>query len=298
MSNERLKLTSPVGRLVRGSLYDPKTVDSEGNLLVYKSGAKAGQTGRVDYWFHLAIPKGAETQWNQTAWGAEIFKVAQKGFPNGQYNSPHFAWKIIDGDSQIPNSNQKKPCDSEGYPGHWILNLSRPVAPIIYDRGGLHVIPEKDAVLPGDYIQVYFEVLPNGSSQSPGLYLNHIYVSLRAPGDRITFMPPASTVGFGEAPLPVGVSEQAPGYIAPVTPMTSGPSMPVQPAPLPQPVQPYTQILQPQNVVPPLPVAPPPAPIAPVGRVMLPAAAGYTYEQLQTMGYTDQMMIERGYMQA
>ena len=65
--------TTPVGRLLMGSLYNPQTTDMEGNPLVIRSGPNAGQP-KVQYFFAVGIPKGLETHWSQTPWGQLIWK--------------------------------------------------------------------------------------------------------------------------------------------------------------------------------------------------------------------------------
>jgi hypothetical protein len=107
--SSRIELLTPVGRLVQGSLYSGSTTDAENRPLIYKTGANAGQP-RTNFWFNVALKKGTEQHWNQTDWGLKIWNVGQAGFPQGQANSPTFAWKIIDGDSQIPNTQGKRPC--------------------------------------------------------------------------------------------------------------------------------------------------------------------------------------------
>ena len=279
MSN-RTDLLTPVGRLVQGSLYEPKTTDAENKPLVYKTGPNAGQP-RTQFFFAIAIPKGNETHWNQTEWGGKIWTVGQAGFPQGQANSPAFAWKITDGDSMVPNRVGKKPCEFEGYPGHWILKFSGGFAPNIYNSDGSQQLLEPGHVNLGDYIQVYGNVADNESQQQPGVYLNHSMVAFSGYGARIFMGADPKMVGFGNSPLPAGASttpipqgfSPASGYHSPTPPPTAAP---------------YPAILTPS--------APPAPPAAPV-RVMLPAANGASYEQLIASGWTDQLLIQHGMMQ-
>jgi hypothetical protein len=283
MSN-RTDLLTPIGRLVQGSLYEPKTTDAENKPLIYKTGPNAGQP-RVEYYFALAVPKGTEQHWNQTEWGGKIWAVGQAGFPNGQANSPAFAWKITDGDSTIPNRVGKKPCDFEGYAGHWILKFSGGFAPNIYNADGTQQLLEPNHVNLGDYIQVYGNVADNESQQQPGVYLNHSMVAFAGYGTRIFMGADPKSVGFGNAPLPPGAS---------ATPLPQG-FNPATPTPAPTPPAtapaPYPQILTPGT--PPMPPAPPAAP----ARVMLPAAQGATYESLIAAGWTDGLLVQHGMMQ-
>lgn len=307
----KVNITSPVGRIVMGSLYDPSTTDAEGKPLVVKSGPNAGQP-RVNYFFALAIPKNpGETHWAQTSWGAQIWQVGNVAHPNAA-QSPAFAWKIEDGDSQVPNKKGKKPCDNEGWRGHWILKFSGGFAPKIYqpEGSGYVQVMQKDFCKTGYFVEVAFSVEGNGSTSQPGIYLNHSMVCFRAYGQEITFGPDVSSAGFGSAPLPAGATMTPP---LSALPMPQAPNvLPQVPAPVPAyapagagavgnavppvgaggvgnaapiPVIPNTQFLQ----------VPPPAP--PVYQ-MTAAANGTPYESFIAQGWTDALLIQHGYMLA
>jgi hypothetical protein len=267
-------LLTPVGRMVEGSLYNGKSTDMEGRPLTYKTGANQGQP-RLNFYFALAIKKGVERHWSETQWGALIYQTASKGFPKGEYSSPKFAWKVLDGDSTEVNIHGVRPCDKEGFPGHWIIKFSNGFAPNIVNRDGTQQILEKDYVNPGDYIQVFATVDSNDSQQQPGVYINPQHVAFAGYGERIATGVPAKDVGFGKDPLPIGASP---------VPLTSGfnpqPSTPApQDAPImpPVPVQPHTAILTP--------------------KVMLPKANGIPYEAYIQQGWTDALLVQHGYMQ-
>ena len=78
----------------------------------------------TELYFAVAIPKQGEQHWNQTLWGQQIHTRAVQDWPNGEHGALDFSWKIIDGDSQIPNKKGKKPADREGWAGNWILNCN------------------------------------------------------------------------------------------------------------------------------------------------------------------------------
>lgn len=329
---QKVNITSPVGRIVMGSLYDPSTTDAEGKPLVVKTGPNAGQP-RVNYFFALAIPKGAEPHWAHTPWGQQIWNVGNQAFPNAA-QSPAFAWKIEDGDSQIPNKNGRKPVENEGWRGHWILKFSGGFAPKVYQQEGAGYVQvmQKDFCKPGYFVEVAFSVDGNGSQSQPGVYINHSMVCFRAYGPEISFGPDVASAGFGQSALPAGASmtppagaipmPQAPaaapaayappalpgapvGYAPP--PVPAGiPQIPgVAPAPLPQggfapmpsapvPVMPNPGFVQ---VPPPAPapMAPPPAPVAPV-RQMTAAAQGIPYESYIEQGWNDALLVQHGMM--
>src|ERR1700740_1677164 len=120
--SEAVYLTTPVGRLLWGSVSVPKTKDSKGNPLVIKKGPEAGKPN-PRYEFGIGIPKAGEQHWNQTVWGRLIWDTALKAFPNGF--AADFSWKVTDGDSTAPTKKGKAaPCTREGHPGHWVLAFS------------------------------------------------------------------------------------------------------------------------------------------------------------------------------
>lgn len=298
--SQRVNITSPVGRIVMGSLYDPSTTDAEGKPLVVKTGPNAGQP-RVNYFFALAIPKGAEPHWAHTPWGQQIWAVGNQAFPNAA-QSPAFAWKIEDGDSQIPNKKGRKPCDNEGWRGHWILKFSGGFAPKVYQQEGSGYVQvmQKDFVKPGFFVEVAFSVEGNGSQSQPGVYLNHSMVCFRAYGQEIVFGPDVASAGFGASPLPAGASmtppagtvpmPQAPGVAAaPLAPQGVPPvpgmiaTPPGIPGPASQIAYPGAPVGAVPGTVPHAPGSPintglpqipgaVPAPLAPVGSVPMPSA--------------------------
>lgn len=251
----KIQLLSPVGRIVMGSLYEPYTKDADGNPLVVKTGPSAGQP-RVQFFFALAVPKQpGHTHWSQTEWGAKIWSLGHQAFPQAA-QSPTFAWKIEDGDSQIPNKKGNKPCDNEGFKGNWIIKFGGGYAPKVYEQKGndclLNVV--KDFVKPGYFAEVQFSVDSNDSTAQPGIYINHNMVCFRGFGQEIVFGPDPNSVGFGQAALPAGAS-----------------------------------------AVPLATTAPLPAPAAPI-HTMLPAANGASYESLIAAGWTDALLVQHGMM--
>jgi len=302
--------TTPVGRLVAGSLYKPNTTDAEGRPLVTKSGPSAGQP-RKDYFFALAIPKGAEAThggfgWMATPWGAMIRAAGEAFLPNAA-QMPTFAWKVKDGDSQVPNRRQKRPCDQEGWPGHWVVMFSSGFAPKCFTLVGQSSpapFDTVDAINLGDYVQVNGSTGGNGAQQQPGVFVNHNMVCLVGYGDRIVVGPDVASAGFGGAPLPAGASATPrAGFTPPAVP-GSPPALPPvlgAPAVAAVPALPVTAVSLP---APSLPVIPNPAflqvPTPPAVAVhrLTPAANGATYEQLIAKGWTDALLVQNGLMSA
>lgn len=225
----KIEITSPVGRIVGGSLYKANTTDGDGNALVVKHGPNQGQP-RVSYWFHVAIQKEAgHTHWAQTAWGSVIWNHGNKEM-GATAQSPRFAWKIEDGDSQVPNLKGRKNSDNPDLRGCWIIKLSGGFAPKVYEvqNGGLVQNLNEDFCKTGYFAEVRFSVEGNGSDQQPGVYLNHSMVLFRAFGPEITFGTTAQEA-FSVAPataLPPGAS-----MVPPPSAVAMPAAAPVAPAP-------------------------------------------------------------------
>ena len=311
-----IDFTLPPGRLVQGSLTVAQDKDATGNPLVVKTGPNAGQP-RVNYYFAVAIPKTPGVHWASEDWGAPIWAEGHAAFPGGQTQRADFAWKITDGDSVEPDQNMKRPCDREGFPGHWVVRFSGGKAPQVYSllpgQASPVLVPDPaGAVGLGDFVQVRGSVCGNGEITKPGVYLNHSMVCLRAYGPRISTGPDVASAGFGGGALPPGASftppAAAPGQLppppaapgagapmppaaptyapppaaAPATPVTAAPAAPAAPTPSPAHVG-----------LPPM-APPPPAP-AP-GPVMLPAANGVPYDAYRASGWTDEQLRASGLM--
>ena len=305
-----VNILTPTGRLVAGSLYEPQTKDQSGAPLVIKTGPDAGKATQKFY-FGLAIPKTQAAWWDEP-WGKEILAVGQAGFPQGQWKLPSFAWKIVDGDSQVPNKMNRKPCDNEGYPGNWVLNFSSSFAPKVYNSDGSAIIADEGAVKLGYYIQVAGSVDANNNLQNPGVYLNHRMVALQGYGPEITRGPDPTSVGFGKGPAPAGMLATPPGAMhnapaVPGSPMVPGPGVPdmppvATPPPAPVAVTPHPAFLSPPPAIPgvgappPPPAAPAPPPPPPAGPQMTAKAAGQPYAEFIKAGWTDANLRAHGYM--
>lgn len=274
----KVNFTTPVGRIVGGNLYKGQDKDADGNPLLVKNGANKGLP-RLDYYFELAVPKAGEQHWNQTAWGLEIWQVGATEFPQ-VHMTPTFAWKVTDGDSQVPNTKGKRPCDRLGFPGHWVLRLSSGFPPKIYrfkqGTRDLEQVLEQDFLRPGFFAQVNLDVGGNGSQQRPGVYLNHAMVCFIGYGEEIISGPDPSEAGFGGALPPGASATPISGAFAPAAPGLP-PMPPGAPAPAPRP---------------PAPAAPP----ATVNPTLQPVpGAAHSIDQLRALGWTDDQIVAGGY---
>lgn len=312
---------TPPGRFVGGSLYQGSTKDDKGNIKTYKTGANAGQP-RTDYSVGIAIAKTQPHWASEPGWGQAIWAEGHAAWPSGQAQHPSFAWKVVDGDSTIPNKRMKKPCDQEGYPGHWVLWFSGTTPPKLAVAIGTEPQwnDQPGFCMPGDIIEIRGSVSGNESSEAAGVYLNFEAVCMRAyhkEGRIVGQGVDLATAGFGASPLPAGASAMPVGNALagqpPAAPPVPGatpstpvaPPVPVSPAPASSPVPavplapitPNPAILGapgPVSVPPapvPLPVqAPPPAPAKPVMK------DGSDYDAWITAGWTHQQMVDGGHL--
>lgn len=338
MSKNQEPILFPPARMVQGNLYEPRTTDALGNPLVVKNGPNRGQP-RQDFYFAFAIPKTpGVTHWAHEKhpdprvgdWGAKLWNTAHKFWPGGQTQRTDFAWKIDDGDSTIPNKNNKRPCDQVGFPGHWIVRCGGGYAPKIVNKDGSAYILEPGAVKCGYYIQVYGNISSNESDQTAGLYINHSLVSLQGFADIIASGPDPSSVGFGTSALPAGASSvplagmtvpatgapppppSAPSGHTALPPVHAAPATPTPPpnngfvanaagAPPPPggygatPPPPAAPAPAAYAAAPPPPAAAPAAPPPPVGRAMT-AAATTSYDAYRAAGWDDAALIAHGLM--
>ncbi len=195
-------IRTPVGRLVQGNPWVPNTTDRKGAPLVYKTGAKAGQP-RTDFYLAIAIEK---TNPEYTELKDAIVKQAQMDWPNGEYQLPNFAWKVMDGDGIDENgrSNAEKP----GFAGCWVLKFSGTYPPQCVARGGSSVLTDPASIKRGDYIRIYGTVGHNRPAEKKGLYLNYNLVEFQGYGEEIRSGPDAKQV-FQQQPTyrPAGMSD-------------------------------------------------------------------------------------------
>lgn len=287
----------PPGRLIMGSLYEGSKTDADGNPRVTKTGPNVG-SAYVQFFFGVAIPKGAEPHWAQTAWGQLIMAVGAAAFPQ-VYQSRTFAWKIIDGDSTELNEEGRRPCDREGAPGHWIVKFSGGFQPKLFQQTGPRIFSDLTApglIRKGYWIQVAGNVKDNVPSKKPGVYLNPSMVLFVRADAEITSGPDAATVFEGAAisePLP-GMSALPAGFgAAPARVALPALQPPAAPA-LPTYVTPNPGILA-LPALPALPavVAVPPAPAEPT---LTPKglASGYSYADYRKGGWSDEVMRANG----
>jgi hypothetical protein len=217
-----------------------------------------------------------------------------------------------------------RPCDKEGYPGHWVFTFRSGFPIKFVNSDGSAYLLDKGAVKCGDYVQVAGSVVGN-TGKSPGVYLNHTIVSLQGLGEAITGGPDPKTLGFGQGAQPegmtavgalrtgsapptppaAGATPAAPGAgSTPPPPGGSSPPPPGNAAPPQVPVQPAAGFVGANNGAPPPPGAssPPPPPggapaAPPAGPKMTAKAAGQSYAAFIAANWTDALLKQHGYME-
>lgn len=289
-ANQIVDILTPVGRLVQGSCFEGDNTNMDGAPLLVKSGPNVGQP-RTEYFIAIAIPK---TDPALPAMMAKIQAEARRGFPQffdagGNCILPTFAWKIIDGDSQVPNTRGVKPCTREGFPGHMVFNMSGGFAPKCYTTDTPpRAIVDPKGIKRGDYIRVYGSVAANMNATKPGLYLNHNMIQLIGHGQEIVTGPQAADVFAGAVALPPGASATPVAPAAALAPVgmpgaAPAPAWTPPAAAAPAPAHDFLKAAPPVAAAPAY-APPPPPPPAPVNYR---AGDGnvYTREQLTAAGY-------------
>ena len=279
------RIDFPVARLVSGSVSKLTPVtDSHGNQKVGRNGKAREQVN-----FGIAIPKGGESSFRDTAWGAAIAEEANKSYPimNGDFPDC-FSWKVIDGDGCTANGAGKIPVMQPGYAGHWIVFFVQGWAPKL-DRPAAEFVT-------GYYVTVAGDVLGNGEQlpRTPGLYMNPVSVKLAGMGEPLGVQTDVGTraavTSEPETAATVAARFAArvavPGAVG--TPVSVTPSRKFMDASADKSID--TSAAKPVVTL--------PAPDLNTYRVivMLPAANGCTYEAMIEGGWTDALMIEHSMM--
>jgi hypothetical protein len=292
MATEKyIQVLFPTGRLITGSLYNPNTTNMVGEPLMYKSGKKKDQP-RVDYFIGIAIKKTpGVTHWSQEvsgnarvgAWGKKIWDAAHLFWGDIAGKKDNFAWKIIDGDStSYDNGNPpKRPCDKPNYKGHWIINMSRDLPPVITNKDGSKFLLEPDAIRRGYFVQIVATIKSNETPDKMGIFITHDAVSLQFFGEEILSGIDPASVGFGGDNAPIGAHPIPDGAFG---------HMPASPTVVT--AAPNHNFINNAIAPPPLPPAPPTAPL-PVSEPRK-LTNGMSYDSYIAVGWTDEQLREKG----
>lgn len=281
--------TSPVGRLVGGDVFKPRTKDFDGRPLMTRNNEP-----RVEYVVQIAFPK-SDPDTEQMR--AKIYQAAAEGFPTlfpgGQCSLPSFSFKWVDGDSTTPNQRGTIPSTKEGYAGHWVLTFKSAFAPQVFGQKQ-EPIADPSAIKRGDYVRVGVSCRGNESQSKPGVYLNHSMLQLCGYGEAISTGPDAAVVFAEDYHLPPGASA------TPVAPSAvPGASPPAPPAGIPTPAAvpaPAAPAGAPAPVPFGAPSAVPPAPPPPAAARQMAPGCPFTYEALVAQGWSDEQMRAAGHL--
>lgn len=309
MTNPTNNRFTVAGRYVQGDMYNARTNKKQPEKKPY-------------IYFAVAVPKGVESAWTETTWGAEMAQNATGAFPqfkrNGAFNPPaKFSWKVEDGDATEPNDNGAVNAETEGFAGNWILKSnSRLGPPKIYRRnpqtGAYELYETKDAIRKGDFVEARFSHQPNtpkdpGADFTPGLYLQADMINFLAYGQPIysfinedaqdVFNPSvalpagASLVPLAESSSPLQTSSTRARHVPEDHTQAHTPQQIAQAT---MAVKPHTSILTGQSALttpsrPSRPSRPTPAePIVKHGQ--------WSYAELKGDGWTDEELRQEGYI--
>jgi len=210
---------TPVARLIHGHpmKQNPKVNKKTKQPVLDKTGQQV-----KEIYIGIAIPKAGEASWKDTEWGKQIVMAAldaEHGYAEAMTRRDDFSWKIVDGDSDIPNKEGNIPNHDEYKRGHWVLHLNTRIPYNCYHVGKyspLDAIQDVNTIKLGDYVRVNIVAKGNKPSETPGVYLNPNLLELNRPGELIVREgsgPDAASVFGGTAPAPV--STPAPTGVTP-----------------------------------------------------------------------------------
>ncbi len=218
MSDNKLDLCTPIGRLVGGNLHTRYEKDHQGN-----------QKKNPNFYFAVAFDKndpviqqiiGQLYQYATAAYAhnQSVIQNIQASYQNGF--GPGFAWKIDDGDNP-------KFSGRDGYAGHYVIGFSQTLDfQVVNDQFALM---DPKMVKLGYYVQVAFDVAANGNTDhTAGLYLNPRCVQFKAYGQEI-YSGPTPQQLMQNAPQ----SQLPPGASATPIGGTPAPALPGQQQPAP-----------------------------------------------------------------
>lgn len=216
-----LEFLLPEGRIVKGHpMLDRAKTDDKDVPVLDKFGVQVQER-----YIAIAIPKTG-VDWKQTDWGQKIVQCASdpvEGYSLAEQSSPIFSWKIVDGDSAVPNRKGNAPKDSEGFPGHWVIHMTTNIPYAVYaNREWAIPVTDSNEVKTGDYARIYVAVKGNKPAKTPGVYVNPRMCEITRAGQQIITdnLPSAASVfGGGAAPATTTTTQQPPAPpVAPPAP--------------------------------------------------------------------------------
>lgn len=296
-----MDFTTPVGRMIQGSVQMQHQTDMETNQKLFNDDGSP----QMGVFFSMAFPKvlpngQPNTEFDQframlgqvaaAAWPALFPQGYNPAMPNGGCINPRFSWKYQDGDGV--DHNGRSVAGKAGFAGNHIIKFFTGFPVRCFNEGKFAPHEELqnpwDIIKRGFWIRVVGEAKTNNATgnQVPGIAIYPKLVSFVERGEEIVSGPDAQQA-FGAAP----VGWRPPATSSPIP--TPGAQQPVQ---VPQVATPPVQV--PQVATPPVQVPPVQVPQAPAGPTVAPqfAAQGVTWAILQQQGWTEELARQHGYI--
>lgn len=294
-------ITTPVGRLVQGSMTPQHQKDMDTNQPLFENGQPVMGT-----FFSLAFPKVLPNGQPNAEWDQfhNVLKQTAAAawpqlFPQGAAGpcvNPRFSWKVQDGDGhdQSGNSVAGKP----GFAGHWIVKFFTSYPVRCYEEGKFAAheeLQEPDKTIKrGYWVRVIGETRSNNATgnQVPGISLYPKLVSFVAQGEEIASGPDAQQA-FGAAPVgwrPPATNSPVPQPGQPAAAAGGLPTPPAVNVPTPAPA---VNVPMPTPPAVNVPTPPPAAPSYQVSAAL--AAQNITIEMLLAQGWTHDALVANGH---
>lgn len=307
-----IEITTPIGRAVQGFIGLREQRDDDDKV------KRDDQGNPIKAFFMaLAIEKSNP---EYPAFYAALYNEARASFPNlvgadGAINHPQFSFKIIDGDGV--DANGKRNSEKTGFAGHWVIRLTTQFMPAFFRSGQYDPMAQlqdpAQACKIGDYFRARVTIKGNGwqpgSKGKPGVYVNPSLLSIEGFGDPISGQPDAreafqQQAGYrpaGMSTTPTGGSALPPPPGSQGAPAPGGTGLPPPPGGASAGGLPPPPGAQQNASLPPPPggaggALPSPPQQSQPQYTMTAQAQGATREQLIGNGWSDEALIQHGYM--
>ncbi len=287
---EKELLLLPTGRVIGGQI-NKKVQQYKYNQQKKESVFNDDGTPKMTYYFQIAIPKNSPELWDNNGNPGILSKYVScvnRSWPEN-INFDGFSWKIQDGDGTRDGTPNAKTF-SEHARGCYIFTVSsglESIPKLIEPDANNNPLETKnvDNFYPGCHVKVGVTLASNGlSGSNAGIYVNPEFVILIRHDDPIS----STGMSLSEISGHVGTLQQVIGSPTPV-------AMQQPPASMQPPQQAPVAMQQPPQQA---PVAMQQSQSASVQFTMTPAAKGITRDQYHKAGWTDQQIIENGFMNA
>jgi len=165
---------SPIGRIVQGNPTKQYSRPEKPDDKKYFCALAIEKTNPDWPRFYQTLLAAAKEGWGENSFGPFPGVMNNPVDANSQYHRAKFSWKIVDGDSQVPNTSGVAPCQKEGWAGCWVVSFSSKLLPTFCRVVGNKAEPTTDTnyIKTGDYAQIYFTTKGNGFKDNPGIYVN------------------------------------------------------------------------------------------------------------------------------